>query len=122
MEESVNWKMQKNWVQCVSELLVWQCGLLQHGSFAYLGSEEEAWGFQRRSSGETRGQEYWQQIVEVKMEVSKEVGNLLDFKISKVEYSKSWASKNGETPYAYVFSFTQSRRRADLFGQIQDID
>ena len=56
------------------------------------------------------------------MEGSKEVGNLLDFKISKVEYSKSWASKNGEAPYAYVSSFTPSRRRGDLLGQIQDID
>lgn len=96
-----------------------QCGLLQHGSAACLGSEEgKCWGFQSRSDGETKGQECWQRMVEVKMERSKELGDLLDFRISQVECFKPWTCRRGEAPLCLTFSFPQSRRHVTLLGQI----
>ena len=69
-------------------------GLLQHGSAACSGSEGfSTWGLQNRSGEETRGQKLWQRMAEVKMEGFR--SDLLDLKISEVEYSKSWASRGG---------------------------
>lgn len=68
------------------------------------GSEDiSTWGFQSRSGEKTRGQKCWQEMVEVKMGGFQEGGDLLDFKISEVEYSKSWASKGEEAPLCPLF-------------------
>lgn len=68
---------------------------------ACLGSKEDKTrGFESRS-GRERRQEYWQRMVEVKMEGSPlTLGNLLGFKISEAENSKSGACRKGETPDA----------------------
>lgn len=55
-------------------------------------------------------------MVEVKIERSKELGDLLDFRISQVEYSKAWTCRRGE--YALLPPPHQSRRHITLFGQI----
>lgn len=82
--------MGKNRVQGVPELLVHTMPSPATALSCLLGNEEDKhWGLKSRSSGETKGQECWQRMARVKMEKSEEVGDLLHFKISEVEYSRS---------------------------------
>lgn len=42
-------------------------------------------------------------MIDMKMEGWKEGGDLVDFKILEVEYSKSWATRKGEVPLYPMF-------------------
>lgn len=50
-----------------------------------------------------RGQEYWQQIVEVKMEGSKEVGNLLEVSFQKLSIPNHGPQRMGRLPMPMFF-------------------